>query len=71
MEYQRLARLVQLLELPEWKQVLVSMDFVVGLPPIHRKNNTIWAIIDRLIKTAYFIVMRNTWMLDHLARAYL
>jgi len=56
---------------PEWKWDLVSMEFVVGLPLTQRKNNMIWAIMDRLMKTAHFIAMRNTWTLDQLARAYL
>jgi len=47
------------------------MDFVVGLPPTQKKNNAIWVIVDRLMKMAHFIAMRNTWTLDQLARAYL
>ena len=47
------------------------MDFAVGLPPTEMKNNAIWVIVDRLTKMTYFIAMKNTWMLDQLARAYL
>ena len=48
------------MDVPEWKWDSVSMDFVVGLPLTQRKNNAIWAIVDRLTKMAYFIAMRNT-----------
>ena len=47
------------------------MDFVIGLPLTQRKNNAIWVIVDRLMKSVHFIAIRNTWTLDQLARAYL
>ena len=47
------------------------MNFVMGLPLTQRKHNAIWVIVDRLMKSAHFIAVRNTWTLDQLARAYL
>ena len=70
-EHQRHVGLLQPLEIPEWKWDLVSIDFVVGLPPTQRKNNMIWVIVDQLTKTAHFIAMKNTWTLDQLIRVYL
>jgi len=58
-------------DVPKWKWDSVSMDFMVGLPLTQRKNNAIWVILDRLIKTAHFIAMRNTLILGQLAWAYL
>jgi len=63
--------LLQWLETPDLIWDLVSMNFVVGLPPTQRKNNAIWVIVDRLTKTTHFIAIRNTWTLDELARDYL
>jgi hypothetical protein len=31
------------------------MDFIVGLPPTVKNHDSIWVIIDRLIKSAHFI----------------
>src|ERR1044071_7665033 len=46
------------------------MDFVTGLPPTQKGNNTIWVIVDRLTKVAHFIVMKNTWTMEQMANAY-
>jgi len=70
-EHQQPARLLQPLDIPEWKWDSLSIDFVVGLLLTQQKNNAIWVIVDRLMKTTHFIAMRNTWTLDQLARAYL
>ena len=70
-EHQRPAGLLQPSDISKWKWELVSMDFMLGLPLTWRKNNAIWVIVDRLTKTAHFIVMGNTWTMDELARAYL
>ena len=59
-KHQRLVGLLQPLEIPKWKWDLVSMDFVVGLPPTQKKNNAIWVVMDQLTKTAHFIAMKNT-----------
>ena len=68
-EHQRPTKPLQPLDIPKWKWDLVSMDFVVGLPPTQRKNNAIWVIVDILTKMTHFITMRNTGTLDHLACA--
>ena len=47
------------------------MNFVIGLSLTQWKNNVILVIVDRLTKSAHFLAMRNTWILDQLARAYL
>ncbi|XP_057545960.1 uncharacterized protein LOC130824954 [Amaranthus tricolor] len=46
------------------------MDFVVGLPRRHRRNNIIWVIVDRLTKVARFLPMKETWSVKQLADAY-
>jgi hypothetical protein len=37
----------------------ISMDFIMGLPE-DGGIKTIWVIVDRLTKIAYFIVYRDT-----------
>ncbi|GJT24143.1 putative reverse transcriptase domain-containing protein, partial [Tanacetum coccineum] len=48
-----------------------TMDFVMKLPKSSQGYDTIWVIVDRLTKSAIFVPMRETDMMDKLARMYL
>ena len=43
------------------------MDFVVGLPLIGRKYDSVWVVVDRLTKSAHFLLVRTDYSLDKLA----
>ncbi|GJS75955.1 putative reverse transcriptase domain-containing protein [Tanacetum coccineum] len=47
------------------------MDFVTKLPKSSQGYDTIWVIVDRLTKSAIFVPMRETDLIDKLARMYL
>ncbi|GKF06295.1 reverse transcriptase domain-containing protein, partial [Tanacetum coccineum] len=47
------------------------MDFVTKLPKSSQGYDTIWVIIDRLTKSAIFMPVRETDLMDKLARMYL
>ncbi|GJR68274.1 putative reverse transcriptase domain-containing protein [Tanacetum coccineum] len=47
------------------------MDFVTKLPRTSSGHDTIWVIMDRLTKSAYFLPMREDYKMDRLARLYL
>nr|GFA50407.1 reverse transcriptase domain-containing protein [Tanacetum cinerariifolium] len=49
----------------------VTMDFVTKLPRTSSGHDTIWVIVDRLTKSAYFLPMREDYKMDRLARLYL
>ena len=46
------------------------MDFVMGLPRIFRKHDAVWAIVDRLTKSAHFLPIQTSDFLDKLASLY-
>ncbi|GKC23412.1 putative reverse transcriptase domain-containing protein [Tanacetum coccineum] len=47
------------------------MDFVYGLPRTSSGYNTIWVIVDRLTKSAYFLPMKKTDSMEKLTQQYL
>nr|GFC16560.1 putative reverse transcriptase domain-containing protein [Tanacetum cinerariifolium] len=47
------------------------MDFVTKLPKSSQDYDTIWVIVDRLTKSAFFTPIRETDPMDKLARIYL
>ncbi|GJY99932.1 putative reverse transcriptase domain-containing protein [Tanacetum coccineum] len=49
----------------------VSMDFVTKLLRTSSGHDTIWVIVDRLTKSAHFLLMREDYKMERLARLYL
>jgi hypothetical protein len=67
-EHQRTAGLLQPLKIPEWKWEEIRMDFIVGLPRTQAGYDSIWFIMDRLTKVAYFISVKTTYSIAKLAK---
>ena len=47
------------------------MDFIVGLPKSKKGNDSVWVIMDRLMKSAHFILVRNTYTAEAYARIFI
>jgi hypothetical protein len=62
---------LQPLSIPEWKWKNICMDFIVGLPRTSRGYNSIWVIMDRLIKSAHFKLVSTTYMVRQYAELYM
>ena len=70
-EHQVPSGLLQPIRIPEWKWDRITMDFVVGLPLTGRKHDSVWVVVDRLTKLAYFLPVRTDYSLDKLAELYI
>ena len=70
-EHQRQVRLLQPLEVVEWKWEHVTMDFVTHLPRTSRGHDVVWVIVDRLSKSAHFLAVRMTFTLEEFCRLYM
>nr|GFC98336.1 reverse transcriptase domain-containing protein [Tanacetum cinerariifolium] len=70
-EHQKPSGLLVQPKIPEWKWDNITMDFVTKLPKSSQGYDTIWVVVDRLIKSAIFIPIRETDPMDKLARIYL
>jgi transposase InsO family protein len=56
---------------PEWKWEEIAMDFVVRLSRTQLGYDSIWVIMDRLIKVAHFIPVKTTYSGPQLAELYM
>ncbi|KAA3466179.1 DNA/RNA polymerases superfamily protein [Gossypium australe] len=70
-EHQVQSGLLQPNLIPEWKWDGVTMDFVSRLPLTPRKKDAIWVVLDRLTKSAHFILVKPDYSLDRLAELYI
>nr|GEW40986.1 putative reverse transcriptase domain-containing protein [Tanacetum cinerariifolium] len=57
--------------IPVWKWENITMDFVTKLPKTSTGQDTIWVIVDRLTKSAYFLPMKEDVSMEKLTRQYL
>ena len=47
------------------------MDFETHLPRTSRGHDTVWVIVDRLTKSAHFLVVRMTFTLEEFCKLYI
>jgi transposase InsO family protein len=67
----KIVGVLQPLPIPSWKWEDISMDFIVGLPNTSQRHDSIWVIVDRLTKTAYFLSVHTTYNAKKYAEIYL
>jgi hypothetical protein len=63
--------LLQLLSILEWMWDNKSMDFIVDLPMMAYKFDSIWVIVDRLFKSAHFIPFNTNYKVQKYAKIYI
>ncbi|GKC37786.1 putative reverse transcriptase domain-containing protein [Tanacetum coccineum] len=70
-EHQRPLGLLQQPGIPEWKWEKITMNLVTKLPKSSSGYDTIWVIVDRLTKSAHFLLIREDFKMEKLARIYI
>ena len=70
-EYQKPSGLLQQPKIPQWKWEEISMDFITKLPRTPKGHDTIWVIVDRLMKSAHFLPIREKDNTSKLAEIYM
>jgi hypothetical protein len=63
--------LLQRLPILEWKWEVVTMDFIIGLPKINKKDDSIMVVVDKLMKGAHFIPLKTTQKAPNVANIYM
>jgi hypothetical protein len=66
-EHRHPAGLLQPHDIPELKWEVISMDFIVGMPLMARRHDSIFVVVDTLTKTAHFIHVRTTYQAPNIA----
>jgi hypothetical protein len=69
--YKKPGGLLQPLSIPEWKWDNISLDFIVGLPLMARKFDSILVIVDRLAKSTHFIPVNSKYRVEKYAEIYI
>ena len=70
-EHQRPARLLQPLEVADWKWEHITMDFVYHLPRTLWRHDTVWVKVDLLTKSTVFLAVWVTFTLEEFYRLYI
>ncbi|GKB44594.1 putative reverse transcriptase domain-containing protein [Tanacetum coccineum] len=70
-EHQKPSGLLQQPEIPERKWEKINMDFITRLPRTSSRHDVIWVIVDRLTKSAHFLVIRENYKMERFARLYI
>jgi hypothetical protein len=47
------------------------MDFIVGLPMMSRRHDSIFVVVDTLTKSAHFIPVKNTYQALKITRVFI
>ena len=70
-ERQKPSGLLQPLPIPEWKLERITMDFVFKIPPIVKRHDSIWVVVDQLTKSALFISIHEKFSPQKLAELFM
>ena len=57
--------------IPVWKWEDIFMDFVVGLPRTYKGYDSLWVIMDRLTKSAHFLLVNSKYSARQYVELYL
>ena len=69
-EHQRPGRKLKPLLIQKWKWDEIAMNFILGLLKAPTGEDSIWVAVDRLTKSAHFILIKVKDPMDKLARLY-
>jgi len=50
---------------------MITMDFVSGFPKERKGNDAIWVIVDRLMKSTLFLLIKMIDSINKLAKIYI
>ena len=70
-EHRHPTGLLQPHAIPKSKWEVISMDFIVGLPLMERRHDSIFVVVDTLTKSAHFIPVRTMYQAPNKRRVFI
>ena len=70
-EHQVPSDLLNPIQIPQCKWDNITMDFVSGFPLTQKKHDSVWVIVDRLTKSAHFLLVQVDYSMDRLVELYM
>jgi hypothetical protein len=70
-EHRHPTGLLQPHAIPESKWEVISMEFIVGLSLTARRHDSIFVVVDTLMKSAHFIPVRMMYQVPDIARVFI
>ena len=69
-EHKNLGGLLEEIHVPTCKLEDINMVFMVDLPRIQKQYDSLWVIVNSLIKSAHFIPVKSTYSAKHYSKIY-
>ena len=63
--------MTQEIDIPTLKWDVINMDFITGVPRIHREQDSIWVIVDRMTESSRFMVVKTIDSTQDYAKIYI
>ena len=57
--------------IPTSKWEAINMDFITGLPRTRKQHDSIWVIVDRMIMSSCFLVVKTTDLVEDYSKHYI
>ena len=70
-EHEKPGGMTQEIDIPTWKWDVINMDFITGLPRTRRQHDSIWVIVDRMIKSSRILAVKTTNSAEDYAKVYI
>ena len=70
-EYGHPAGLLQPMLIPQWKWEIISLYFITGLPKTQKHHDSIMVVVDKLSKSAHFILVKSMHKAADIAEIFL
>ena len=63
--------MTQDIDTPTWKWEVINMDFIMVLPQTRIHHDSIWVIVDIMIKSSHFLAVKTIYSSNDYSKLYI